>query len=161
MNSGPTLRKGSKGADVRRLQRILVMIKDLEPAGIDGAFGARTDLAVRNFQESEGLAIDGIVGRATWAALPADPNTPTVSRGDRGPVVSALQVALRKLHGPGAPTDPGAVDGEFGRRTEAAVRAYQAERKLKVDGKVSDRTWWAPAGAAGATLASLAGLTTV
>jgi len=30
-----------------------------------------------------------------------------------------------------------------------------------VDGIVGDMTWWVPAGAAGATLASLAGLTTV
>jgi peptidoglycan hydrolase-like protein with peptidoglycan-binding domain len=161
MNSGPTLREGSKGPDVRRLQRILVMIKDLEPSGIDGIFGTRTKHAVRSFQQSEGLEVDGIVGPATWRALPEDPNTPLLSRGDKGAVVSALQVALRKFRGVGAPTDPGSVDGDFGAKTERAVRAYQEDRGVAVDGKVGDRTWWAPAGAAGATLASLAGLTTV
>jgi peptidoglycan hydrolase-like protein with peptidoglycan-binding domain len=161
MNNGPTLHEGSKGPDVRRLQRILVMIKDLEPIGIDGIFGARTKHAVRSFQQSEGLAVDGIAGPATWRALPADPNTPPLARGDKGAVVSALQVALRKYRGVGAPTDPGTVDGDFGAKTERAVRAYQEDRGVPADGKVGDRTWWAPAGAAGATLASLAGLTTV
>jgi hypothetical protein len=40
------------------------------------------------------------------------------------------------------------------------VRAYQGDHAISVDGIVGDRTWWVPAGAAGATLASLAGLTT-
>ena len=45
--------------------------------------------------------------------------------------------------------------------TDAAVRAYQGDRGVAVDGIVGDQTWWVPAGAAGATLASLSGLTTV
>jgi len=53
------------------------------------------------------------------------------------------------------------VDGDFGPKTEAAVKAYQEDRAIHVDGIVGDQTWWAPAGAAGATLASLSGLTTV
>jgi hypothetical protein len=40
-------------------------------------------------------------------------------------------------------------------------RAFQGDVGVAVDGIVGDQTWWAPAGAAGATLASLAGLTTV
>jgi len=38
------------------------------------------------------------------------------------------------------------------------VRAYQSEQNITVDGVVGNQTWWVPAGAAGATLASLAGL---
>ena len=45
--------------------------------------------------------------------------------------------------------------------TEAAVKAYQQDRGVHVDGIVGDQTWWAPSGAAGATLASLSELTTV
>jgi hypothetical protein len=40
------------------------------------------------------------------------------------------------------------------------VRAYQSDRGVSFDGVVGDRTWWVPAGAAGATLASLSGATT-
>jgi peptidoglycan hydrolase-like protein with peptidoglycan-binding domain len=159
--SPPTLQTGSQGPDVRRLQRILVMIKLLDFEQIDGSFGPKTAAAVRSFQEGEGLTVDGIVGPLTWAALPSPPDTPQLARGAHGTEVSALQGALEIFGGPGTPTDPGAVDGQFGPRTESAVRAYQADRGVNVDGIVGDRTWWAPAGAAGATLASLAGLTTV
>ena len=54
-------------------------------------------------------------------------------------------------------TDPGGIDGSFGPMTESAVRAYQGDRGVGVDGIVGDDTWWVPAGAAGATLASTGG----
>jgi peptidoglycan hydrolase-like protein with peptidoglycan-binding domain len=161
MNSGPTLSLGSTGADVRRLQILLVMIKSLDFSGIDSNFGPKTQDAVKSFQQGNNLTPDGVVGPLTWEALPADPNTPRLSRGSQGPAVSALQKGLQAFGGTGAPTDPGQIDGDFGQRTEAAVRAYQTQQLLEADGIVGDRTWWVPAGGAGATLASLAGLTTV
>lgn len=160
MNSGPTLTLGSTGADVRRLQVILVMRKILDYSVIDGSFGPKTQAAVKSFQEENSLTVDGIVGPMTWTALPADPNTPKLVRGSIGNVVAALQKGLLTYAGAGAPTDPGPSDGNFGPRTESAVRAYQTERGLAADGIVGDQTWWVPAGAAGATLASLAGLVT-
>jgi hypothetical protein len=45
--------------------------------------------------------------------------------------------------------------------TAAAVQVYQSDRGVTVDGIVGDQTWWVPAGAAGATFASLSGWTTV
>lgn len=46
--------------------------------------------------------------------------------------VRAIQSGLRTLG-----YDPGAADGVMGRRTEAAIRAYQTDRKLLVDGRPS------------------------
>ena len=159
MNTGPTLSIGSTGRDVRRLQRIFVMMKALGPSNITGTFDATTEQAVKDFQQGAGLTVDGIAGPLTWQALPADPNTPLLARGASGSVVTALQKGLKKYGTPA--TDPGTVDGDFGPKTEAAVKAYQQDRGIHVDGVVGDQTWWAPAGAAGATLASLSGLTTV
>ena len=159
MNSGPTISTGSSGKDVRRLQRIFVMTKVLGASNITGTFDSTTEQAVKDFQQGEGLTVDGIVGPITWGALPADPNTPLSARGASGSVVTALQKGLKKYSTPA--TDPGAVDGDFGPKTEAAVKAYQQDRGVPADGIVGDQTWWAPAGAAGATLASLSGLTTV
>ena len=153
MNSGPQISNGSSGDDVRRLQRLLVEMKFLDYTGVDGIFGNNTEASVRMFQESAGLTVDGIVGPQTWGALPADPDTPELSEGSTGAEVSALQQGLRAFN-------PGAVDGIFGAMTATAVRAYQGDRGIAVDGIVGDQTWWVPAGAAGETLASLSGLTT-
>jgi peptidoglycan hydrolase-like protein with peptidoglycan-binding domain len=158
LNHGPTLQVGSHGNDVARLQRILVMMKLLVYTGIDGSYGPVTRQSVIDFQEGAGLAADGVCGPLTWAALPADPDTPQLARGSSGAEVSALQQGLVRI---GGAVSPGPVDGEFGPRTDASVRDYQKSRSIAVDGIVGNQTWWVPAGAAGATLASLCGLVTV
>jgi len=160
MNSGATLTMGSTGSDVRRLQIIFVMTKLLDVSGIDGIFGPKTQDAVKSFQQGSNLTADGVVGPMTWKALPADPQTPRLARGSTGSVVSALQKGLLTFGGANSATDPGPIDGNFGPRTESAVRAYQTQQNIGVDGIVGDRTWWTPAGAAGATLASIASLIT-
>ena len=67
MNNGPTLSSGATGQDVRRLQRILVMIKLLDFTHITGTYGAQTVQAVKDFQSSAGLTVDGVaeIGRAS------------------------------------------------------------------------------------------------
>lgn len=64
------LKLGSTGLDVRTLQAALRAL-DLykPPAAIDGAFGPKTELAVKAFQQVNGLEVDGVVGPKTWTAL--------------------------------------------------------------------------------------------
>lgn len=57
-----TIKKGSKGEDVKVLQTKLGLT-------VDGTFGPLTEEAVKNFQKKSGLTVDGIVGPKTWAAL--------------------------------------------------------------------------------------------
>lgn len=57
-----TLRKGSKGEEVKRLQRLLNLTDD-------GIFGPATEAAVKEYQKTHGLVADGIVGDKTWEAL--------------------------------------------------------------------------------------------
>ena len=161
MNSGPRLAVGARGPDVQRARTIFVMMKTLGFDQIDGVFGPVTKSAVASFQEGAGLVADGVIGDETWGRLPAAPNTPALKRGSTGQAVRGLQKGLLKFGGSGSSTDPGPADGNFGPRTEAAVKAYQAQHALPTDGVVSPRTWWVPAGAAGVTLASLSELTTV
>ncbi len=58
----PTLRRGSRGAGVKTVQR-KVHVR------ADGDFGPATRAAVLRFQRAHHLTADGIVGPATWAAL--------------------------------------------------------------------------------------------
>ena len=62
-----TLRRGSRGEEVKELQQILA--KDGSTLEIDGIFGVGTQSAVRSFQKRHGLVVDGIVGPKTWAEL--------------------------------------------------------------------------------------------
>jgi len=66
----PTVRRGSSGWQVKRLQRLLRRHGQFgPPAQLDGEFGPRTEAAVRAFQALHGLEPDGIVGPLTWGAL--------------------------------------------------------------------------------------------
>ncbi|MFN3428585.1 MAG: peptidoglycan-binding protein [Candidatus Sericytochromatia bacterium] len=66
--SGPTLRKGVSGDPVKKLQDRLRALGH-DPGGSDGAFGPKTDAAVKAFQAAQGLEVDGIVGPNTWKKL--------------------------------------------------------------------------------------------
>jgi peptidoglycan hydrolase-like protein with peptidoglycan-binding domain len=158
---GPPLRQDDTGEDVRRLQRLLVMLGRLPYDALTGRFDPATTFALRQFQRSTGLADHGEADAATWAALPPEPATVTLRPGDEGDAVVSLQAGLTEVRGPGEDTDPGPADGYFGENTELAVRAYQIDRAITVDGEVGDETWWVPAGPDGTTLAALALLTTV
>jgi peptidoglycan hydrolase-like protein with peptidoglycan-binding domain len=63
----PTLRAGAKGASVEKLQTLLR--GKGYGVSVDGDFGPRTLSAVKGFQQSRGLAADGVVGPNTWKAL--------------------------------------------------------------------------------------------
>lgn len=58
----PTLRKGSKGDDVKTLQGLV-------GESVDGDFGPMTEAAVISAQKKYGIVADGIVGPQTWKAL--------------------------------------------------------------------------------------------
>ena len=63
-----TLRKNSKGEEVKTLQRLLTALG--YPCGaVDGIFGNNTLAGVTAFQKGHSLTADGIVGKDTWTAL--------------------------------------------------------------------------------------------
>ncbi|WP_191560162.1 L,D-transpeptidase family protein [Metabacillus idriensis] len=146
MNNGSILKKGSRGPAVEDLQRKLTSL-GFTTKGIDGAFGNNTDQAVRQFQKSRRLTVDGVVGPATRKALdgtkppttPDKPSTGTVSgtikMGSRGTGVKILQSTLTAK---GYNTK--GVDGVFGSNTEKAVRSFQKSKNLSVDGIVGPAT---------------------
>jgi len=149
-----TIKLGDSGDDVKRIQRVFARMKVLAPDDVDGNFGPKTEQAVKDFQQSNGLVVDGVVGPITWSHVhPYREASPALQPGSLGPVVAMLQGVLKTGFG-----YAGAIDGIFGPATEAVVRQYQVDSGLAVTGVMDEPTWMVPAGAAGATLESLSGL---
>ena len=84
------LKLGSKGEDVKKLQKKLGL-KD------DGDFGKKTEEAVKNFQLKNNLTPDGVVGDNTWSKIMGESVTPKVSSD-----VSGLKLDKLKGHIPDA-----------------------------------------------------------
>jgi peptidoglycan hydrolase-like protein with peptidoglycan-binding domain len=152
----PTIRVGATGKAVRRLQRALRRTPNLGLV-VDGVFDATLEMAVKDFQEGEGLTVDGIVGPLTWAALPDGRPMPLLKEGSSGEVVRSLQRVLTN----GAPDQwpsPQGIDGQFGPHTKASVQGFQSFGGVAEDGIVGDRTWAVSLHAASATLETAVGL---
>lgn len=62
------LKVGSKGDTVLNLQKNLAKL-GFAPLAVDGEFGQQTDAAVRKFQATHDLGVDGVVGSVTQAAI--------------------------------------------------------------------------------------------
>jgi peptidoglycan hydrolase-like protein with peptidoglycan-binding domain len=137
----PQERQGAKEHPVPTLQYLLRTRG--HPVTVDGMFGPRTETAVRDFQRQKRLAVDGIVGPATWSALIIE-----VRRGAEGDAVRAVQEEFRYRDLSGNPSPALQVDGIFGPKTETAVRGFQSAihadvPSMAVDGIVGPTTWQA------------------
>lgn len=162
------LRLGSFGAQVRTLQIRLNRISDNYPnipkiPSINGIYGIETENAVRVFQETFGLTVDGVVGKATWYAVQriyiavkrlnslnseglqfADVSQEyagVLRLGDANTGVSLLQYYINYLSAYYETIPPLAIDGVFGEATRNAVYAVQNTFGLPVDGVVGEQTW--------------------
>ncbi len=62
----------------------------------------------------------------------------TLRKGSKGDAVRELQIMLLKL---GYDLGPCGIDGDFGKSTDAAVRSFQSDHRLTVDGVVGKNTW--------------------
>ena len=131
----PLLRQGSRNNFVYLLQFILNNSFGYN-LSVDGIFGNNTLSAVRDFQSNNGLTVDGLVGNNTWTYLLNLPPYPLLREGSRGSYVRLLQNLLQSKFIP-----TGNIDGIFGSQTLNAVRAFQQENNLTVDGIVGDNTW--------------------
>lgn len=82
-----------------------------------------------------GVLVPGVAYEAMAAPGPADASA-VLRLGRQGPAVVEVQqlLAARRI-------DPGPVDGDYGPRTEAAVKRFQAARGLVADGVVGPATW--------------------
>jgi peptidoglycan hydrolase-like protein with peptidoglycan-binding domain len=128
----PLVTKGDDRFPVRPLQQLLRARN--HPVAVDGIFGPQTESAVKQFQQSAGLAADGKVGRLTWPKLIVQ-----VRKGDTGDAVRGVQEVIQ-FHDQ-SDNPPNHVDGIFGPRTDNWVRGFQDAIGIAVDGIVGPITW--------------------
>lgn len=147
------LHEGDSGEAVYQMQMRLFEL-GFYNGRIDGRFGPDTTEAVRAFQQANGLTVDGVPGKGTFARMNSDAavgalgtveTTPApaaataepagtetalvLRRGDRGQAVTLLQQTLKNLGYLNAEAD-----GQFGSGTENALRAFQRANGLTADG---------------------------
>ena len=113
------LKNGSTGSDVGVIQNNLKIL-GYDPFIIDCIFGERTENAVKKFQSSYGLAVDGIVGDRTFSKLICE--------------IKDIQTALNK-HGYDL-----IIDGIAGLNTYSSLTEFQELNNLMVDGIVGPST---------------------
>ncbi len=158
------LKSGDSGPDISVLQYYLAFIAEfygsIPQIEIDGIFGEQTLNAVIAFQREFGLPQDGIVGRQTWYALqdqydailrslPSEYQSYSslfypgyyITTGATGKVVEQLQTFINAIarNNPAVPSVT--VDGDFGAKTQEAVRAIQRINGQNPSGAVGPLTW--------------------
>ncbi|WP_432982596.1 N-acetylmuramoyl-L-alanine amidase [Dactylosporangium sp. CA-233914] len=142
------IRRGARGAAVAEIRGILVVLELLEdlsrtdPSRDDPEYGADVERAVRAFQQSRGLTVDGEVGDETWRALDSArwrlgqrALFHTVADPYIGDDVRQLQERLLEMG-----YNPGRADGIYGGRTAHAVAQFQREVGLRPDGECGPAT---------------------
>ena len=125
---------GDSGSDVLEVQDRLYELGYLEKT--TGMFNEETEKAVIQFQKANGIHPDGKVGKITKEQLynpDAKPNVLSLS--SNGDIVLKCQEKLKKL---GYLTTE--TDGIFGKDTQMAVRRFQAQNALIVDGYLGPTT---------------------
>ncbi|WP_257348695.1 peptidoglycan-binding protein [Pseudalkalibacillus decolorationis] len=124
-----TLKEGSSGEDVAELQDYL-MTKGVFPYHTStGYFGSITNQAVKDFQESRNLQVDGIAGPQTNHAIKV------LRQGNIGNPVAEIQSQLKKTG-----HTRSSVDGIYGSGTASAIRSFQQQAGLTVDGIAGPNT---------------------
>lgn len=141
MTGAAVLRLHHQGEPVRDLQQRLAAAGHVPIGDEAGVFGAATETALRAFQEARGIRVDGVCGPETWSALVesgfalGDRLLYERSPNLRGDDVAELQRRLNALG-----FDAGRGDGIFGDQTGAALREFQRNTGLAVDGILGPET---------------------
>ena len=88
--------------------------------------------------ELKGVDYSGTAPAPAQDPQPEPAKKPTIRKGSKGTYVKECQNDLIKL---GYDVGKTGADGKFGNCTDKAVRAFQKDKKLKVDGIVGAKTW--------------------
>lgn len=123
-----TLKLGMSGNDVKNVQQYLKNLGYMD--GVDGQYGNKTKASAIMFQANEELAADGEIGNVSYKVMQFTTKKFTVlKKGVKSNAVKKMQTFLIKLGYLNS-----YADGDFGSVTEIAVKKFQKENGLYVDG---------------------------
>ena len=128
---------------------------------IDGIYDRDTSQAIRDFQRSQNLAPTGIADQALWELLYANyrrslaenapaikidlfpplPRDQTYTVGAVGFIIAAIQFMLRELESKYGGIELPEITGVYDGKTADAVRFFQQQNALRVNGLVDRATW--------------------
>ena len=145
-----TLKKGSTGAAVKKLQERLKELGYYNNV-CDGDYGTVTANAVKVFEKKHGYTQDGIAdatvqkklysssalsaNSTTGSGSSSSSSTDELKKGDKGDAVKTLQKRLKELG-----YYKSWADGDYGNETYEAVKAFQKKNGLYVDGVAGSQT---------------------
>ena len=160
-----TLRYRDSGSDVLKMQKALVTL-GYNTGGTDGKFGPTTEKAVRQFQQDNGITVDGVAGNVTLTLLykkteggSTGSSGGSTSSGSSGSSSSTgtkdyfggnyntlkygskgdrVKLLQKALNDLGF--SAGSADGKFGTGTQRAVVAFQQANGLTADGLAGKKT---------------------
>lgn len=151
LNITRTLKKGMKGSDVKTVQQVLTKL-GYSTGTADGVYGNKTYNAVRTYQTKNKLPVTGIVESKTVLLLSSNYSAYLNSTASRG--TSAYSFSISRLLKKGTSgTDVKNlqqilkhlsfevnVNGVFDNQTYIAVKSFQKQNHLSVDGIVGTGT---------------------
>lgn len=125
--------------DIKAIQTQLQAL-GYDPGPLDGKMGNKTRHAIKQFQQNKGLAVDGRPTYSLFVLLstsePENTDKHDPDNEDEKQVLSAqddikaIQTQLQALG-----YDPGPLDGKMGNRTRNAIKQFQKDKDLAVDGR--------------------------
>lgn len=152
---GTVLKNGSSGPDCAQVQTWLNGVRSRWPQipalTVDGKYGSGTASAVKTFQSAAGLTADGQVGSSTWNALYSAYAAIhgagevycgiTARSGDRGAVVKSMQQKLIRIRQVYTAIASISADGAFGSASAGALKQFQRQFALSIDGAYGKNTF--------------------
>lgn len=152
---GTVLRNGSSGPDCAQVQTWLNGVHSRWPqvpsVTVDGQYGNNTANAVKAFQTLAGITADGQVGSTTWNAFYgefADIRGAgevfcgiTARSGNKGAVVKSMQQKLIRIRQVYTAIASISADGAFGSASSGAVKQFQRQFALTIDGSFGRNTF--------------------
>ena len=151
---GFLIKRGSRGLEVEKIQVYLTAIskvyRTVSAPTVDGIFGPGTEKSVKEFQQTFGLPVDGIVGFNTWNSI-LNIYYSVLNRdfyagvplkvGAENSDVRKIQTMLRFLRSIGLTLKDIAASGVYDEDTKKTVINYQILFDLIPTGIVEKITW--------------------